>query len=172
MSLSEPSGLLRPGRLPDRQWRDRLWRRSGAGSLGSERRSDNRGGTLGRHFEQAKSQHDLPKDSDPAAFASFFAAGVYGMAVLASGGASRRDLDQVIRAAMKARPAKVEARSSPRGHASKSLSGFRTGTALSTLFAGNGLKTVVQCPKIEMRSWSGSGLVKQAAAYWRKRTRF
>jgi|ERR1700691_2008086 hypothetical protein len=44
-SLSEPSGLLRLGRLPDRQWRDCLWRRSGARSPGSERRSDNRGGT-------------------------------------------------------------------------------------------------------------------------------
>jgi hypothetical protein len=121
---------------------------------------------LRRHFEQAKSRHDLPKDSDPAALASFFAAVVYGMAVLASCGASRRDLDQVIRAAMKAWPTTVEARSSPRAAASKSLSGFRTGTALSTLFAGNGLKTVVKCPKIEMRSWSHSGLVKQAAAYW------
>ncbi len=43
---------------------------------------------LRRRFEQAKLQHDLPKDSDPAALASFLAAVVYGMAVLASGRAS------------------------------------------------------------------------------------
>jgi AcrR family transcriptional regulator len=65
---------------------------------------------LRRRFEQAKAQHDLPKDSDPAALASFLAAVVYGMAVLASGGASRKDLDQVIRTAMKAWPTTVENR--------------------------------------------------------------
>ena len=56
---------------------------------------------LRRRFEQVKAQHDLPKDSDPAALASFVAAVVYGMAVLASGGASRKELEQVIRTAMK-----------------------------------------------------------------------
>jgi AcrR family transcriptional regulator len=56
---------------------------------------------LRRRFEQAQAQHDLPKDSDPAALASFLAAVVYGMAVLASGGASRKELEQVIRTAMK-----------------------------------------------------------------------
>lgn len=60
---------------------------------------------LRRRFEQAKAQHDLPKDSDPAALARFVAAVVYGMAVLASGGASRKELEQVIRTAMKAWPA-------------------------------------------------------------------
>src|SRR5579863_642444 len=63
---------------------------------------------LRRRFEQAKAQHDLPKDSDPAALARFVAAVVYGMAVLASGGASRKELDQVIRTAMKAWPATAE----------------------------------------------------------------
>lgn len=56
---------------------------------------------LRRRFEQAKAQHDLPEDSDPAALARFLAAVVYGMAVLASGGASRKELEQVIRTAMK-----------------------------------------------------------------------
>lgn len=56
-------------------------------------------------FEQAKLRHDLPRDSDPAALARFVAAVVYGMAVLASGGASRKELEQVIRTAMKAWPA-------------------------------------------------------------------
>jgi AcrR family transcriptional regulator len=60
---------------------------------------------LRRRFEQAKAQHDLPKDSDPAALARFVATVVYGMAVLASGGASRKELEQVIRTAMKAWPA-------------------------------------------------------------------
>jgi hypothetical protein len=63
---------------------------------------------LRRRFEQAKAQHDLPKDSNPAALARFVAAVVYGMAVLASGGASRKDLEQVIRIAMKAWPATAE----------------------------------------------------------------
>jgi AcrR family transcriptional regulator len=59
---------------------------------------------LRRRFEQAKAQRDLPKDSDPAALARFVAAVVYGMAVLASGGANRKELEQVIRTAMKAWP--------------------------------------------------------------------
>src|SRR5208282_73758 len=63
---------------------------------------------LRRRFEQAKAQHDLPKDSDPAALARFLAAVVYGMAVLASGGASRKELERVIRTAMKAWPATAE----------------------------------------------------------------
>src|SRR6202046_5006859 len=64
---------------------------------------------LRRRFEKAKAQHDLPKDSDPAALARLVAAVVYGMAILASGGASRKELEQVIRTAMKAWPAAAEA---------------------------------------------------------------
>jgi AcrR family transcriptional regulator len=63
---------------------------------------------LRRRFEQAKAQHDLPQDSDPAALARFVATVVYGMAVLASGGASRKELEQVIRTAMKAWPATAQ----------------------------------------------------------------
>jgi hypothetical protein len=63
---------------------------------------------LRRRFEEAKAQHDLPKDSDPAALARFLAAVVYGMAVLASGGASRKELEQVICTAMEAWPATAE----------------------------------------------------------------
>jgi AcrR family transcriptional regulator len=67
------------------------------------------GVALLRHrFEQAKALRDLPKDSDPAALARFVAAVVYGMAVLASGGASRQELEQVIRTAMKAWPTRAE----------------------------------------------------------------
>jgi AcrR family transcriptional regulator len=60
---------------------------------------------LRRRFERAKVEDDLPKDSDPAGLARFLAAVVYGMAVLASGGGSRNELEQVIRTAMKAWPA-------------------------------------------------------------------
>jgi hypothetical protein len=63
---------------------------------------------LRRRFEQAKAQHDLPNDSDPAVLARFVAAVVYGMAVLASGGASRKELEQVIRTAMNAWPVTTE----------------------------------------------------------------
>jgi len=63
---------------------------------------------LRSRFGQAKAQHDLPKDSDPAALARYLAAVVYGMAVLASGGASRKELQQVIRTAMKAWPATAQ----------------------------------------------------------------
>ena len=63
---------------------------------------------LRRRFEQAKAEHDLPKDSDPAALARFVATVIYGMAVLASGGASRKELEQLIRTAMKAWPATAE----------------------------------------------------------------
>jgi AcrR family transcriptional regulator len=63
---------------------------------------------LRRRFEQAKAQHDLPEACDPAALARFFAAVVYGMAVVASGGASRKELEQVIRTAMEAWPATAE----------------------------------------------------------------
>ncbi len=63
---------------------------------------------LRRRFEQARAEHDLPNDSDPGALARFLAAIVYGMAVLASSGASRKELEQVIRTAMKAWPATVK----------------------------------------------------------------
>jgi AcrR family transcriptional regulator len=63
---------------------------------------------LRRRFEEAKAQHDLPKDCDPAALARLVAAVVYGMAVLASGGASRKELEQVVRTAMRAWPATAE----------------------------------------------------------------
>jgi AcrR family transcriptional regulator len=63
---------------------------------------------LRRRFEQAKAEHDLPEDSDPAALAHFLAAVVYGMSVLASGGASRKELAKVIRTAMTAWPATAE----------------------------------------------------------------
>jgi AcrR family transcriptional regulator len=62
---------------------------------------------LRRRFEQAKAQQDLPTDCDSGALARFVAAVVYGMAVLAAGGASRAELEQVIRTAMKAWPAKA-----------------------------------------------------------------
>ncbi len=60
---------------------------------------------LRRRFQQARAQGDLPESSDPAALARFVAAVVYGMSVLASGGASRTELEEVIRTTMRAWPA-------------------------------------------------------------------
>jgi len=55
-------------------------------------------------FERAKQKGDLPKDADPAALACFIAAVIYGMAVQASGGATRAELQGVIDSAMQAWP--------------------------------------------------------------------
>ena len=96
------SKFQQPRRLPDCQWRD--CRRA----LNAHRTAGV--ALLQDRFEQAKAQHDLPKDSHPAALARFLAAVVYGMAVIASGGASRKELDQVIRTAMTAWPTTVQDR--------------------------------------------------------------
>jgi AcrR family transcriptional regulator len=59
---------------------------------------------LTRRFERAKAQRDLPSDSDPAALARYLTAVINGMAVEASGGASRADLERVIEMALSAWP--------------------------------------------------------------------
>jgi AcrR family transcriptional regulator len=48
-----------------------------------------------KRLKRAKAEGDLPADSDPASLARYLSAVVYGMAVLAAGGASRKDLLQV-----------------------------------------------------------------------------
>jgi AcrR family transcriptional regulator len=65
---------------------------------------------LQRRFERAKAHHDLPKDSQPASLARYLAAVVYGMAVLASGGASRKELELIICTALKVWPPTPEGR--------------------------------------------------------------
>ncbi len=57
-----------------------------------------------RRLERAKSEGDLPAGSSPADLARYVVTVVRGMAVQASGGASRRELQQVIRTALRAWP--------------------------------------------------------------------
>lgn len=59
---------------------------------------------LRRRLLRAKSEGDLPPDSSPADLARFVTTVLYGMAVQASGGASRRELDRVAQAALRAWP--------------------------------------------------------------------
>jgi AcrR family transcriptional regulator len=65
--------------------------------------------TAGEHairqrLKRAKAEGDLPADSDPASLARYLSAVVYGMAVLAAGGASRKDLLQVTEMALQSWP--------------------------------------------------------------------
>lgn len=57
-----------------------------------------------QRFERANADGDLPADAKPADLARYLAAVIYGMAVLAAGGASREDLQRVAEAASRARP--------------------------------------------------------------------
>ncbi|OSI65597.1 TetR family transcriptional regulator [Bradyrhizobium canariense] len=50
---------------------------------------------LRRRLNRAKTEGDLPADSNPAGLARFLSAVVYGMAVLSAGGANHRELLQV-----------------------------------------------------------------------------
>lgn len=59
---------------------------------------------LRRRFERATAEGDLPADADPADLARYVAAVIYGMAVLAAGGASREDLRRVAEVALAAWP--------------------------------------------------------------------
>jgi AcrR family transcriptional regulator len=59
---------------------------------------------LRRRFQRAKSERDLPADTDPADLARYVAAIIYGMAVQAAGGASRDKLQQVIEMALRTLP--------------------------------------------------------------------
>jgi AcrR family transcriptional regulator len=61
--------------------------------------------TAGEHairerLKRAKAEGDLPAESNPASLARYLSAVIYGMAVLAAGGASRKDLLQVTEMAL------------------------------------------------------------------------
>lgn len=65
--------------------------------------------TAGEHdirqrLKRAKAEGDLPADSNPATLARYLSVIVYGMAVLAAGGASRKDLLQVAEMALQSWP--------------------------------------------------------------------
>lgn len=57
-----------------------------------------------RRLERAQAEGDLPAKADSAALARYVAALVYGMAVLASGGATREDLQRVAEIGLQAWP--------------------------------------------------------------------
>ncbi|OAF01152.1 TetR family transcriptional regulator [Bradyrhizobium centrolobii] len=56
---------------------------------------------LRQRLKRAKTEGDLPADSNPASLARFLSAVVYGMAVLSAGGASHKELLQVTELALR-----------------------------------------------------------------------
>lgn len=59
-------------------------------------------GHMRQRLERAKAEGDLPAGLDPVAFARYLASVLQGMSVLAAGGASREELQQVVDVALKA----------------------------------------------------------------------
>jgi len=59
---------------------------------------------LRRRFQRAKSERDLPTDTDPADLARLLATIIYGMAVQAAGGASRDTLQHVVEMTLRTLP--------------------------------------------------------------------
>jgi hypothetical protein len=57
-----------------------------------------------RRLKRAKTEGDLPADSNSASVARYLSAVIYGMAVLSAGGASRKDLVQVTEMALRIWP--------------------------------------------------------------------
>jgi len=57
-----------------------------------------------RRFQRAKSEGDLPADTDPADLARYLATIIYGMAVQAAGGASRDKLQHVVELTLRTLP--------------------------------------------------------------------
>jgi AcrR family transcriptional regulator len=60
--------------------------------------------SIRRRLQRAKSEGDLPADTDPAALARYIATVLYGMAVQAAGGASRSKLQRVVETALRTLP--------------------------------------------------------------------
>jgi AcrR family transcriptional regulator len=61
---------------------------------------------LRKRLQRAKAEGDLPRSADPAALARYVVTIAHGMAVEAAGGASRRQLLEVVKTAMRAWPTK------------------------------------------------------------------
>jgi AcrR family transcriptional regulator len=59
---------------------------------------------LRRRFQRAKSEGDLPADTDPADLARYVVAIIYGMAVQAAGGASRAKLQHIVEMTLRTLP--------------------------------------------------------------------
>lgn len=65
-------------------------------------------GALRQRLKRAKSQGDLPRDANPADLARYIATVMQGMAVQAAGGATRDELQRVVRIALRSWPAPNE----------------------------------------------------------------
>ena len=61
-------------------------------------------GLIRERLKRAKREGDLPEDADPASLARFVTTVLHGMAVQATGGASRKELERVVATAMHAFP--------------------------------------------------------------------
>lgn len=61
-------------------------------------------GLIRERLKRAKREGDLPADADPASLARYVATVLHGMAVQATGGASRKELERVAATAMRAFP--------------------------------------------------------------------
>jgi len=85
-------GALAPGEASAGVCRDLLSRRKLGVTL------------MSRRFKRAKAEGDLPKNTDPSALALYVASVAHGISVQAAGGASRKELFQVVEMAMKAWP--------------------------------------------------------------------
>lgn len=59
---------------------------------------------LRQRLKRAKEEGDLPRDANPSELARYVATVVYGMSVQAAGGASRKELRQVVESALRAWP--------------------------------------------------------------------
>lgn len=81
------------GRTADASIRDEVRRRRASGQ-----------GVVLKRLKRAQASGDLPPAADPRALARFVVAVIRGMAVEAAGGASRRDLEDVIATALRSWP--------------------------------------------------------------------
>src|SRR6202030_2586218 len=69
----------------------------------NSRRADGEAG-LRKRLKRARAEGDLPRSADPAALARYVVTVAHGMSVEAAGGASQRELLQVVKTAMRAWP--------------------------------------------------------------------
>jgi AcrR family transcriptional regulator len=72
--------------------------------------------TIRRRLETARSNNDLPVDSDPADLAMFITTVIHGMSIQAAGGATRDELQRIIETALRSWPTKSKStRAKPGG---------------------------------------------------------
>jgi AcrR family transcriptional regulator len=91
---SKPAGCLGvQGALASGEQADPIRRELIANRTAGER-------AIRQRLKRAKAEGDLPSDSNPSSLARYLSAVVYGMAVLAAGGASRTELLQVTEMAL------------------------------------------------------------------------